>query len=439
MYSLLVHEIVLLGVLAASIWIVPKAKPRPPELVGMINVREHRDIIYFPAIVHESPPAPAVKSPGFSYPGPQTIISDVPETTNRILTVLQPAIQNPPILKPPLLLPNIVQLPPATAVPRLQIPLPIVKAPPAPVAPALPVPVVKSSPPPVEEQPLVVPEVKVPAAPLKAVDVPLLALSPMPATRVQPAEVPAGEARGRFAISPEPNLAANDPEPGIAKLPPTPAANANTSVNKSEPFSGITILGGSSAGGNSAGNSSSIITLPTSDSSTARSGSGIVSLGPSPPPVTGSYGVTVVSTESSGGGLPNFGVFSDDTKYTVFLDMKTASGTAQSWTLEFGVPRNLNSNGSSGNHQGFVLPFPVVKEPPLLPAELVQRYLRRLVIVYGIISADGKMQQLAVKDSPDAGLNEAVLNALGKWSFRPAQLDGQAVAVKVLIGIPLSP
>jgi hypothetical protein len=31
-----------------------------------------------------------------------------------------------------------------------------------------------------------------------------------------------------------------------------------------------------------------------------------------------------------------------------------------------------------------------------------------------------------------------VLNALSKWSFRPAQLDGQAVPVKVLIGIPLS-
>ena len=437
MYSLLVHEIVLFGVLAVSIWIAPKTKPRPPELVGMINLREHRDIIYFPAIGHESPPA--AERSGFSYPGPQTIISDVPEPTNRILTVLQPAIQNPPILKPPLLLPNMLQLPPASAVPRLQIPMPIVKAPPAPVAPALPAPVVKPSPPPVEEQQLVVPEVKVPAAPLKAVDVPLLTLSPMPATRVQPAEVPAGEARGRFAISPEPNLAANDSEPGIAKVPPSPPANANP-VNKSEPFSGITILGGSIANGNSAGNSSSIITLPASDSSTARPGSGIVSLGPSPPPVTGSYGVTVVSTESSGGGLPNFGVFSDDTKYTVFLDMKTAAnGTVQSWTLEFGVPRNVNSNGSNGNHQGFVLPFPVVKEPPLLPVELVQRYLRRLVIVYGIISADGKMQQLAVKDSPDAGLNEAVLNGLGKWSFRPAQLDGQAVAVKVLIGIPLSP
>jgi hypothetical protein len=259
----------------------------------------------------------------------------------------------------------------------------------------------------------------------------------MPATRVRPAEVPVGEARGLFAISPEPNLTANDPEPGIAKLPPAPATNASAG-NKSEPFSGITILGGSASNVTAAGDSSSIITIASGDSRTTKSGSGIVSLGPSPPPVTGSYGITVVSTESSGGGLPNFGVFSDETKYTVYLDMKTTANDTAPWTLEFGIPREANSNRSNGNHEGFVLPFPVVKERPMLPAELVQRYLRRLVIVYGIISADGKMQQMSVKDSPDTGLNESVLNALSKWSFRPAQLDGQAVPVKVLIGIPLS-
>src|SRR5689334_18557992 len=120
MYSLLVHEVVLFGLLAVAAWSAPKEKPRPPELIGMINVREHRDVIYFPVISRES--RPVANSTGFSYPGPQTIISDIPEPTNRILTVLQPTIPNPPILKPPMLLPNIVQLPPASAVPRLENP-----------------------------------------------------------------------------------------------------------------------------------------------------------------------------------------------------------------------------------------------------------------------------------------------------------------------------
>ncbi len=72
-----------------------------------------------------------------------------------------------------------------------------------------------------------------------------------------------------------------------------------------------------------------------------------------------------------------------------------------------------------------------------MPAELVRRYPRQMVIVYAIIDIEGKMEQMVVKDSPDARLNEPVLNALGKWVFRPAQRDGETVPAKVLLGIPV--
>ena len=72
-----------------------------------------------------------------------------------------------------------------------------------------------------------------------------------------------------------------------------------------------------------------------------------------------------------------------------------------------------------------------------MPAELVRRYPRQLVIVYAIINIEGKMEQMVVKDSPDARLNEPVLKALGKWVFRPAQRDGEVVPAKVLLGIPV--
>ena len=49
-----------------------------------------------------------------------------------------------------------------------------------------------------------------------------------------------------------------------------------------------------------------------------------------------------------------------------------------------------------------------------MPAELVRRYPRQLVIVYAIINIEGKMEQMVVKDSPDARLNEPVLKALRK-------------------------
>ena len=42
-----------------------------------------------------------------------------------------------------------------------------------------------------------------------------------------------------------------------------------------------------------------------------------------------------------------------------------------------------------------------------------------------------------VKKTPDAQLSDPIMLALSKWVFRPAQLNGQPVAVRILLGIPL--
>jgi hypothetical protein len=51
----------------------------------------------------------------------------------------------------------------------------------------------------------------------------------------------------------------------------------------------------------------------------------------------------------------------------------------------------------------------------------------------------GKLQKLSVRASPDVRFNRPILAALNHWIFRPAQLDRIAVALKVLIGIPILP
>jgi hypothetical protein len=113
-----------------------------------------------------------------------------------------------------------------------------------------------------------------------------------------------------------------------------------------------------------------------------------------------------------------------------------------SWTLEFAVIRKSNAQAdtprnSGWSQQGLILPFPVEKEKPALPSELVQKYLNKMIIAYGVINFEGKMEQISIKESPDQLLNEPVVRALNKWIFRPAQLDGEPVAAKVLMGIPL--
>ncbi len=104
-----------------------------------------------------------------------------------------------------------------------------------------------------------------------------------------------------------------------------------------------------------------------------------------------------------------------------------------------GADRPNSADDQGRSQQGLVLPFPVTKQNPDLPQDLVSRYLRQLVIVFAVVNADGRMEQMSITETPDELLNQPVLDALRKWVFRPGELNGQPVAMKVLIGIPLWP
>ena len=160
------------------------------------------------------------------------------------------------------------------------------------------------------------------------------------------------------------------------------------------------------------------------------------------PPQT-AYGLTITSTADSGGGLPDLGVFVDEKVYTVYLDVKaTPSGHAASWTLQYAWLRSA-SEGSQDtgnpNHEGLTPPFPLTREIPTLNPELVRTYLRYVIVVYAVMDERGQLQRMSVKQSPDKRLSGPILSALSQWVFQPAQLNGVAVPLKVLIGIPLIP
>ncbi len=630
------------------------------------------------------PASPSDSTKGFSYPGPQTIISDVPEPTNRFQTLLQPGLENPPVLEPPILIPNVVQLADAGTTPRMEEPpeeeqpppapeppKPEPKAPeppPKPVEPPKPAPkpveTPKPEPKPPEPPPKAVeapkpapkpvetpkpepkppepapkpveipkpepkpveipkPEPKPPEPPPKPVEVPkpepkpvekpkpeppkppepapkpvetpkpdpkppepppkpvetpkpapkpvetpkpepkppepppkpvetpkpapapkqaetqappqapaanpaaktpnpapeetkaapvpeqkigqqsaeapngasgtpgaskdILALSPMPAAPSATAKIPPGEARGRFVISPNSDLSGSDTEPGVKTGTPAPEIGigntAGAPVRKGvapKTAPGTSSKGGSGTGTaknkSGSGNGSAANTTGGSGTGTAAgagNGSG-TGAGPSakkkafagitivgggyepgsdpespaitqapPRPLQTAYGLNIISTEDSGGGLPFYGVFSHEQIYTVYLDMRTVETDRDpSWTLEFAVIQDSPENSAavrdlSRAQQGLVLPFPAIKEKPAWPAGLVRKYPGKMMIVFGIIDAQGKMEQVSIKESPDPLLNEPVIKALGKWVFRPAQLQGEPVAAKALLGIPL--
>jgi hypothetical protein len=443
----------------------------------IVPVDELDDVLFLPLLgsndLKPKPPASETKAPtiqrakvGLSYPGPQPVLSDPPNATNHTQTLLQPALINPAILHS-LTLPNIVRM---AEVPRPVAPVvesrfksvetstPIA-GPSTPMA-LLDVPLTSTLrapvPPPVESRLRMV-DATSPIAPLPTntaspIDVSLdnkipapapperktnsnqdlLALSPTPARADQPVVIPAGEMRGRFAISPTPNLSFPGTEPGINGEPkadenvpaiantPAPIAADNApkvSGTSNSPFAGITIVGGINGPG----------TLPNVN----------------PQPLQTSYSITILSSGGSGGGLRDYGVFGNEQVQTVYLDMRrSVNERPVSWTVEYAVGQKdiTPANGvlNISIRQEVLLPFPITKELPVWPEDLARKYAGRMVIAFALITTEGKIERPTIKESPDPLLNPAVITALEKWTFRAARRDGEIAPAKILLGIPVS-
>ena len=327
---------------------------------------------------------------------------------------------------------------------------------------------------------------------------PLVSLSPMPLPPGSNAKVPAGEARGRFAIAPGGTLNPNSLTPGKSNGTPstTPAtgqagsqspnaatevaSNAGTGAGHSPVTgggtgnareasgSGTTGVGtgsGTTAGGGAGGTgtgkgrgaagtgkgASGASGRGAGTGSGGGSGSGTGSFpgitiqgGENSPAETPSftlaeqapYNMTVVSTASSGGGLEDFGVFDKERVFTVYVPMKrTPDAEDPTWTLQYALLKD-DSNSAEADQQ-VVAPSAVMREWPQFPPDLEKKYAQRQVVIYAVVEKDGKVARISVKQTPDPRMSDPIVQALSKWVFRPAQLNGQPVAVKVLLGIPL--
>jgi TonB family protein len=195
------------------------------------------------------------------------------------------------------------------------------------------------------------------------------------------------------------------------------------------PFPGITIADGTDG--------PKAPVAGSSDSRTARN-----------TPDNSKYGLTVMATGTSGGGLKDYGVFRNESVYTVYIELEHSSRPAPAWILQYArlrpAPADPVPAGSTTTTLKSVqmeapvqAPFPVEKPYPQFPADILARNPGRMVVVYAVINAEGVPEQVRIVQSPNPLLNQPVLEALRKWSFRPAEMNGQAVAVKSLLGIPL--
>jgi hypothetical protein len=68
---------------------------------------------------------------------------------------------------------------------------------------------------------------------------------------------------------------------------------------------------------------------------------------------------------------------------------------------------------------------------------MLQRFASRLIVASAILDQAGKLEDVSVKQSAENPLVPPLIEALKNWVFEPAKIDGQPVALKVLLGIRL--
>jgi len=407
---------------------------------------------------------------GVVYRGPQLLVSNPPHPDNYIQSIRQPDLAVKPKLPAPLPLPPMVLLAQAKPLLAPQPALDNTQKSPVKIAAIEPIKLP-------EEAPIVAaPKLPIPVTgttnslldPATPVSIPklarnLLVMDAIPTVNHKPSIVPPGETHGAFTVSPT----------GVADLgsagggtEPTGAPGiANASGNSTGQFAGIgTKTDRVGAGsGIDAGQHSTTGTNGTSRPSVHVSRGGGVGTGSGNSPfpsimiqggssgrgesiVTRSaaksskpqtaYGITILANGSSGGGFKDFGIFRDEASYTVYLDMEDAS----SWALQYALESHRGQDLSVSSHTGpLVPPYATSKSLPHFPPDALRRSMAGAIVVFGIISTHGEFEGLRIMHSPEPRLDQFLLASLRKWRFRPAQIDGTQVAVKVLLGVPINP
>jgi hypothetical protein len=149
------------------------------------------------------------------------------------------------------------------------------------------------------------------------------------------------------------------------------------------------------------------------------------------------YGMTIVSTASSGGGLEDFGVFQNERIFTVYIPVKPSPDLPDpTWTMQYAVIKD--GTVPDPGLQQVIPPSVAMSEWPEIPPTLQKKYARHQVVIFAIVGKDGKISQVSVKRTPDPKVSDAIAGAFKKWVFHPALVSNKPVGVKILVGIPLS-
>jgi protein TonB len=123
--------------------------------------------------------------------------------------------------------------------------------------------------------------------------------------------------------------------------------------------------------------------------------------------------------------------------HTTYLFLSNLTAQSSSWLLRF-IEREPGNPAASeaGQGQGFTAPVVVQKVDPCYPSDAYTERVEGTVLLYGVIGADGTVEDVTVVRSTEERLAERAKDAFARSRFRPARRQGRPIAVDVLVEIP---
>jgi hypothetical protein len=148
-------------------------------------------------------------------------------------------------------------------------------------------------------------------------------------------------------------------------------------------------------------------------------------------PKDGQFGVVIVGNFQSNEYPEAAELWNGRMMYSVYVHV----GPGKSWLLQYAPVRNQASENAGG----------VARPEAPWPYEIVRPALNWVdsdsdtVMMHGFLSASGRLERMELLLPAGFPQEQTIQVALNSWQFRPAQQNGQAISVEVLLIIPSQP
>jgi TonB family protein len=123
--------------------------------------------------------------------------------------------------------------------------------------------------------------------------------------------------------------------------------------------------------------------------------------------------------------------------YTVYVNMPNLASQTGSWVLRFAElgPESETAPGGAAD-VGPDPPVALTKVDPKYPATARRARLEGAVVLYGIITKEGRVTEVAVVNGIDEQLDSSAVEAFRRWRFEPGRKNGSPIPLEVVVEIP---